>query len=244
MTGLRWRKERGSEPSLLLTYDIQSCLSQFNIQRCQFSIMVFKAFIFFSLAFRAASLAWHSELLSLIVWRSEPHLQLVVQSHQLFTAWRSEPPSVLSFGVQSHHLLTTRHSEPSSILSYDIQSHLSQFDIQSQYPFLIMAFRAFIFFSLMFRATSPTWRSESLSLHSLTFKAFIFFSLVFKVAPPTWHSESLSLLSYGVQGLIFFSFGIQSHVSILAFRHPFSVWAFRAIISFQFGVQSHHLFSV
>ena len=225
MTGLRWRKERGSEPSLLLTYDIQSCLSQFNIQRCQFSIMVFKAFIFFSLAFRAASLAWHSELLSLIVWRSEP-------------------PSVLSFGVQSHHLLTTRHSEPSSLLSYDIQSHLSQFDIQSQYPFLIMAFRAFIFFSLMFRATSPTWRSESLSLHSLTFKAFIFFSLVFKVAPPTWHSESLSLLSYGVQGLIFFSFGIQSHVSILAFRHPFSVWAFRVIISFQFGVQSHHLFSV
>ena len=44
---------RHSKPPYLFSYDIQSCPSQFDIQRCQFSIMAFRVFIFFNLAFRA-----------------------------------------------------------------------------------------------------------------------------------------------------------------------------------------------
>ena len=48
---------RRSEPSSLLNYDVQCRPSQFDFQICQFSVMAFKAFIFFSLAFRAAILS-------------------------------------------------------------------------------------------------------------------------------------------------------------------------------------------
>ncbi|RVW44232.1 hypothetical protein CK203_089473 [Vitis vinifera] len=48
---------RRSEPSSLLNYDVQCRPSQFDFQRCQFSVMAFKAFIFFSLAFKAAILS-------------------------------------------------------------------------------------------------------------------------------------------------------------------------------------------
>ncbi|KAL6323644.1 hypothetical protein AAG906_002111 [Vitis piasezkii] len=88
---------RRSKPSSLLNYDVQCCPSQFDFQRCQFSVMAFKAFIFFSLAFRAAILSsvwrlvppyllnsafraaissqlWHSKPSSSLVWRSKLHL--------------------------------------------------------------------------------------------------------------------------------------------------------------------------
>ena len=218
------------KPSSLLSYDVQSLLSQFDIQRFQFSIMAFKVFIFFSLAFRVAFLVQHLESPSL---------------HSL--AFRAFIFFSLTFGVAS----LVQHSEPSSLLNYDVQSRLSQFDIQ-RCQFLVMTFRAFIFFSLTFRVTYLVQRLESLSLHSLTFRAFTFFKLVFRVVSPTWRSESLSLLSYGVQGLHLLQYGVQSHISNLGLRATipsqfrrskpsflFSL-AFRVTVPSQFDVQSHY----
>ena len=77
-----------------------------------------------------------------------------------------------------------------------------------------MAFRAFIFFNLAFRAVSPTWHSKSLSLISLTFKAMfsvwrLELHLQFDVQSHhlflVWHSEPLSFLSLGVQSRYLFS---------------------------------------
>ena len=186
--------------------------------------MAFRAFIFFSLAFRVASSVWHSD-----------------------------PPSLFQFGVQNCiSNLVSRvtilsqlwRSEPSSSSVWRLESHL-QLGIQSHYLFSIMAFRAFIFFNLVFRDASSVWRSEPLS----------FFSLAFRTVSPAWRSESLSLLSYGVQGLHLLQFGVQSRISSLAFRaatssqfglqsHVFSL-AFRATIHSQFGCSEPHLlFSV
>ena len=89
-----WR----SKPSSLLSYDVQSRPSQFDIQRCQFFRLTFKS-------------------------TTPSQLQ---RSKSSFLVWHLEM-SVLSYGVQSHHLLTTRHSESSLLLSYNVQSHLPQF---------------------------------------------------------------------------------------------------------------------
>ena len=185
--------------------------------------MAFRAFIFFSLTFRAVSRTWRSESLSLLSYGVQGlHLfQFGVQSRIFSLAFRS----TISFSVWRSEL------------------HL-QLGVQSHHPFSIMAFRAFIFFSLAFR-----------------------------VASPTWHSESLSLLNYGIQGLyllqfgvqrrifslafratIFFQFGVQNRISSLAFRVtiPSQLWCSRPTSSsiwcskshLQFGIQSRHIFSV
>ena len=190
--------------------------------------------------------------------------------------------SVLSYGLQSLHLL--QFGVQSHIFSlvfrvtissqFDVQSlYLLQFGVQSRISSLafrvtipsqfdVQTFRAFIFFSLAFRAASLAWCLESLSLHSLTFRAFIFFSLAFKAASLAWRLESLSLHSLTFRAFIFFSlafkaaissqFSLQSHVFSLAFRATIpsqfgrleppslSNLAFRVTVPSQFGVQSHH----
>ena len=134
--------------------------------------MTFRAFIFFSLEFRVASSVWHSD-----------------------------PPSLFQFGVQNCiSNLVSRvtilsqlwRSEPSSSSVWSLESHL-QLGIQSHYLFSIMAFRAFIFFSLVFRDASLVW----------AFRATIFFqfgvqnrisSLAFRVTIPSqlWCSRPSS----------------------------------------------------
>ena len=153
--------DRHSEPPYFLSYDIQNHPSQFCIQsHYLFSVSTFRATI--------PSQFRHLESPSL--------LSLSVQSHHIFSVWHSEPPSILGYGVRGHHLFIARHSKSSYLFSYDIQSRPSQFDIQ-RCRFSIMAFRAFIFFSLAFRATIPSQFgcSEPPSLFSLAFKATISF---------------------------------------------------------------------
>ena len=129
-----------SEPSSLLNYDVQSRLSQFDIQRFQFSIMAFKAFIFFSLAFRAAiySQLRRSEL-SFSVQRSESSFS--VSAFRATISFR--------FNVRSHHPFSVwvfratissqfRHSEPPSVFSLEFRVTIpSQFGIQSHHPIII-----------------------------------------------------------------------------------------------------------
>ena len=88
-----------SEPSLLLNYEVQSRLSQFDIQRCYSLVMAFRAAIssqlgfqshVFSLAFGAASPVWHIESSCLSsVWHSEPpsyHDQAFIATFLAFKA--------------------------------------------------------------------------------------------------------------------------------------------------------------
>ena len=139
-----------------------------------------------------------------------PHLimslQFGVQSHHLFSVWHSKSLFISSsafrvtisfqFGVQSPSpvwhsesllLLSYGRSEPLSLLSLGVQSHVS-----------ITAFKAFIFFSLAFRATSPISPSESPSLLSLGVQSQNLFSFWSSdLLSPTWRSEPLSLLNFG-----------------------------------------------
>ena len=106
------------EPLSLLNFSIQShhlfsvrhsespYLLSYDIQRCQFSIMAFRATIslqldvqkhhcfsftmfrvvYLSLTFKdVSSQLWRSEPSSSSIWCSEPYLQLGVQSHYPFT---------------------------------------------------------------------------------------------------------------------------------------------------------------
>ena len=226
------------EPSSLLSYDVQSCLSQFDIQRYQFLVMAFKAFIFFNLAFKTASPARRSE--------SPSFLSLGVQSHHVF----------LQLGVLSHHLFLVQHSESLSLYSLTFKAFIffslafitpisSQFGLQSHV------------FSLAFRVTSPVWRSKPPSLFSLAFKATI--------SSQFGRSEPPPLLSLGVQShhlfsvwafraTISFQFSIQSHCPFTigcskpssyhdrAFIATFSIY--RVTIPSQFGVQRHHSITI
>ncbi|RVW41405.1 hypothetical protein CK203_095204 [Vitis vinifera] len=181
-TASTWTARR-LEPSSLLSYDVQSRLSQFDIQRCQFSVMAFRATI---------------------------SLQLGVQSHHRF--------SVTMFKVV--------------ILSLTFRdSRISNFGVQSHYPFSVMAFRGFIFFSMAFRATSPTWGSEPPSLLSLGVQSHHFFSV--------WRSESLSLHSLTFRAIILSRSSIRCHLFGIQGYIP-SVQGRRS----QLSIQSHHIFSL
>ena len=196
------------EPSYLLGYDVQSRPFQFDIHRCQFLGLAFRAFILLSLASRAM----------FSVCRSELHLQFGVQSHHFF--------SVMTFKVVLLSLMSKdvssqlRRSEPSSF-SIRRSEPCFRFGVQSRISSL--AFRATIFFqfdvqsyhlhhishSLAFRATFLVWHSEPLFIPSSTFKVIMsFFLLEFRA-------------------IIYSSLGIQSHLS-----------QFRRVVRFSFGVQS------
>ena len=95
----------------LIQFGVQSRISSLALESLSLHSLTFKAFIFFSLAFKAAiSSQLRNSKSSCSVWHSEM--------------------SVLNYGVQSHHPLTIWSLEPLSLLSYDIQSRVSQFDIQ------------------------------------------------------------------------------------------------------------------
>ena len=157
--------------------------------------------------------------------------------------------SVFSFGIQNHPFLITRCLEQASLLSYDVQSRPSQFGIHSHHIFSVWAFRV-ILHSFSFRAAFSVQRSEPQ-----------FFSLVRHSEPPFLTarcSEPPSLLSLAFRATISFQFGVQSHISSLAFRVTiFLVWhsepcfqsgiqsrisslVFKVSVPSQFGVQSYH----
>ena len=165
---------RCSEPPYLLSYDVQSCPSQFGVQsHYLFSVSAFGAAI--------SSQLRHSESF-FIVWLSEPPslfslaLKATVPSQlrcseSSFTVWCSEPLSLLSFGVQSHH--------PFLVMAFKAAISL-QLNVQSRHIFSVMTFKA-VFLSLAFRAMFSVQRSElhfqfgvqSHYLFSLAFKATI-----------------------------------------------------------------------
>ena len=130
---------RHSKSLSILSYDVWSCLSQFDIQRCQFLVMTFRVtivfhnhsiqshHILFSLAFRVVSLVWC--LKPLFVFSSTfKTTSLVWHSESLFFLVQHSKPSCLSFVRCS-------------------KSHL-QFGIQSQ------------IYSLAFRVVYLVWHSE------------------------------------------------------------------------------------
>ena len=96
-----------SEPSLLLSYDVQSRLSRFDIQRCQFSVMAFRATI-------PSQFSLHSHVFNL-VFGTTISFQFGVQSHHSFLVWPSK--SCFQFGICSHHLFSIWLSEPPSLLN-------------------------------------------------------------------------------------------------------------------------------
>ena len=182
---------RRSEPSSLLSYDVQNHPSQFDIQRCQFSVLAFRTILFLELdvqskhcfsvtTFRVVlhSLAFIATISSqfgrsessFIVSHLEPHFQFSVQSHNFF----------LQLGIQSHHFL--------------------QLDVQSHHPFSVWRSEPPSLFSLAFRATSPVWRSESL-FSQFGIQSHVF-NLAFRVASPAWCSKSVSLHSLVFRAII------------------------------------------
>ena len=167
-----------SKPSYLLSYDIESRPAQFDIQRCQFSIMAFKATIslqlgvqshhrfsftmfrvvFLCLMFRdVSSQLWCLVPSSSSVQRSEPHLQLSV---------RVTIPS--QFDVQSHNLFSVWAFE--ATISF-------QFYIQSRHIFSVTTFRV-VLLNWTFRdVSSQLWHSKPPSPYNFAFRAVIIFQL-------------------------------------------------------------------
>ena len=184
------------------------------------------------------SLVWHLELL--IVFSS------TFKTIILPLFWRSEPPSLLSYGVQSHHLFAVWRLEPPSLLSYDGQSRPSQsgvrscifslafraivcfqFNIQSHYVFFSFGVQSRVF-SLAFKVVSSLWHLESLS--SLAFDATIFLQFwcseplciliqAFRVTIFPRHSES-QLLTFIFTGISYLAFTIL-HQSSFSSPHYF-----------------------
>ena len=115
---------RHSEPSSLLNYDVQSRLSQFDIQRFQFSIMEFSAFIFFSLAFRAAiysqlrrsefsfSVRRSESSFSVSAFKATISFRFSVRSYHPFSVWVFRATISSQFG----------HSEPPSVSVWNLES--------------------------------------------------------------------------------------------------------------------------
>ena len=140
------------------------------------------------------------------------HFQLDIQSH--FFIWRSEPPSLFSFGVRSHHyhVLSFWHSKPPSLFSFGFQSHHRVFRL---------TFRVIIITS-QYRCSKP-----SSSIFSFGVRSHHYHVLSFR------RSEPPSL----------FSFGFQSHhrVFFLTFRAIIITSQFRrsepSLLSI--SVQSH-----
>ena len=108
------------------------------------------------------------------------------------------------------------------------------FGVQSHYFLSLSAFRAISIFLSAFRAISPV----------LVFRAIIPFQFgvqshfsIFGVQSHHRFSvlafRSMVSFSFGVQSCSSPTFGIQSHISSLAFR---------AIVRLHFDVQSHHVF--
>ena len=139
---------RHSEPSSLLSNDVQSRLSQFNIQRCQFSVMVFKVFIFFSSAFRVAIYSQlrhlessfsvrHSESSFLVLaFRAVRSSQFGLQSRISSLAFKATIS--FQFSIQSHHIFSVWRSKPPSLFSLAFRVTVpSQFGVQSHYPITI-----------------------------------------------------------------------------------------------------------
>ena len=152
-----------------------------------------------------------------------------------------------------HHFLVDRCSEPPCFLSYDVQSHSSQlgiqsrifgltfkatiyfqFWVQSHHHFLVMAFKATIYFQLgvqsrifglTFRATiSFQFGVQSHHLFSAwRSKPHLQFDIQNYHLFSVWHSKPPFLLSYG----------IKSHHLFLAWRSKPHLW---------FDIQSHDLF--
>ena len=175
-----------SEPPSLLSYNVQSRPSQFDIQRRQFSVTAFRAFTLLSSTFRAMISVWHSE----------SHLQLSVLSHYLFTIWRSQPSSYHNrafvatlFGVQSYiqafrtiispQLGIQSHRLHSGIQSHrshsGVQNHRSHSAVQSHHPHL-----------------GVQSHSSHLGVQSHHFSFFLAFRVIF---PQPCHSQSWLLTS-------------------------------------------------
>ncbi|KAL6316752.1 hypothetical protein AAG906_020436 [Vitis piasezkii] len=175
---------RRLEPSSLLSYDVQSRLSQFDIKRCKFSVMAHHIFLVcafiatISLQVDVQSHHRFSVTMFRVVFLSltfrDSYLQLGVQSHypssvmafrgfiffsMAFRAasltWRSKPPSLLSLGVQSH--ISFQFGVQTIILSRSgIRCHL--FGIQGYIPSVQAIVHSLALshhiFSLAFRAIS------------------------------------------------------------------------------------------
>ena len=115
---------RCSEPPSILSYDVQSCPSQFwrSEPPSLLSFGVQSHHLFLVSAFKAtiSSQFGHLEPPSLFHFRRSeppftfqfgrskpPSLLSLVFRATMFSVWCLEPPSFLSFGIQSHHLLVT-----------------------------------------------------------------------------------------------------------------------------------------
>ena len=215
-----------SKPPCLLSYDVQSRLSQFAIHSYQFIVWSSKRPSHYSLVFRAVVYTWHSQLLfqpgiqsHLVIssqvsenraiissqfWRSEPLsvFSFGIQSHHLFSAWRSEPPFLHSltfkaiilsrlgihchlFGVQSYILGDQSHC---SFLEFRAVIHSQSSEpsfiprVQSHYIFSVSAFRATI--SSQFRHSKPS------SIFNLPFRATIPSQLQ-RLEPPSPYNLTL-----------------------------------------------------
>ena len=142
---------RHLEPSSLLNYDVQSRLSQFDIQRCQSSVMVFRPFIFFSLAFKAAissQLGFQSHVFSLafrvvsLVWHIEPSC--------ISSVWCLEPPF-----YHNRAFISTFSAFRATFLTFRAINSIWAFKASS------LVFNVISFFSSAFRAMPLVRHSES-----------------------------------------------------------------------------------
>ena len=167
-----------------------------------------------------------------------------ISTHHFLIAWRSEPPSLHTYGVKSYILGVQSHRSQFCAFKATISSQLWRLEplslhisgIQSHCLFTVMVFGA------VFLAHIPSIQSYQFLVR---------------------HSKPPSLHSYGVQSCIL---GIQSHRSqfgvqsrhsqfscskslftVWCLESSFTVWhveplvnlAFRATIFLQFDVQSH-----
>ena len=172
-----------SEPPCLLSCDVQSRLSRFDIHsycislafravpsshhRSQYSeppslfSLAFRATIIFSLTFRVVLLT---------VWRSKPPSLLRLAFKATFFSLAFRATISLQLGIQSHHPLFS--STFRAIMSLLCLMFRVIFSVQHSKPHLQFGIQSRIFL-LAFRVASSVWRSESLFGFSSEFRVII-----------------------------------------------------------------------
>ena len=159
-----------------------------------------------------------------------------------FSAWRSEPPCLLSHIVQSHLF---QPDIPSYRFSLAFRA-IVQLGIQCHLLPLVLVFRAIFsfwhlmtpsFFILALKAASSIWRSESHFHFDIQIFVFLFgvqsniFILAFRAAYSVRHqSYHIFRLAFRI---VHFPFSVQSHIFISTFRSLFFCSAFRATSLFR-----------